>query len=129
MKERDPLKAIQNTSKWGAALRAAFPYTIPIFAGYWFLGLTYGILMNMSGFSFVWPMVMAALIYSGSVEFVAVKVLCYGCSPRMAPADDAFYSRRNLYLYATGADVVCLMPCHDPQQDRRCCNVPSPSQW
>ena len=59
-----------NTSKWAAALRAAAPYTIPIFAGYWFLGLTYGILMNVSGFSFVWPMMMAAVIYSGSVEFV-----------------------------------------------------------
>ena len=35
------------------ALRAAFPYTIPIFAGFWFLGLTYGIYMNVSGFSFV----------------------------------------------------------------------------
>ena len=64
-----------NTSKWTAALRAAAPYTIPIFAGYWLLGLTYGILMNVSGFSFVWPMMMAAVIYSGSVEFVAVKVL------------------------------------------------------
>ena len=25
------------------AFKAAFPYTIPIFAGFWFLGLTYGI--------------------------------------------------------------------------------------
>lgn len=25
------------------ALIAAFPHTIPIFAGFWFLGLTYGI--------------------------------------------------------------------------------------
>ncbi len=31
------------------ALKAAFPYTIPIFAGFWFLGLTYGIYMNVSG--------------------------------------------------------------------------------
>ena len=37
------------------ALRAAFPYTIPIFAGFWFLGLTYGIYMNVSGFSFFFP--------------------------------------------------------------------------
>ena len=34
------------------AFAAAFPYTIPIFAGFWFLGLTYGIYMNVSGFSF-----------------------------------------------------------------------------
>ena len=73
-----------NTSKWAAALRAAAPYTIPIFAGYWFLGLTYGILMNVSGFSFVWPMMMAAVIYSGSVEFVAVKVLLSSFHPLQA---------------------------------------------
>ena len=73
-----------NTSKWTAALRAAAPYTIPIFAGYWLLGLTYGILMNVSGFSFVWPMMMAAVIYSGSVEFVAVKVLLSSFHPLQA---------------------------------------------
>lgn len=57
------------------ALKAAFPYTIPIFAGYWFLGLAYGLLMNKSGFAFYWPMLMAMTIFSGSVEFVAVKML------------------------------------------------------
>ena len=37
------------------ALKCAFPYTIPIFAGFWFLGLTYGIYMNVNGFSFIYP--------------------------------------------------------------------------
>lgn len=52
------------------ALKAAFPYTIPIFAGFWFLGMTYGIYMNVSGFSFVYPMVMpppSACISSGQI--------------------------------------------------------------
>lgn len=38
------------------ALKVAFPYTLPIFAGFWFLALAYGILMNVNGFSFVYPM-------------------------------------------------------------------------
>ena len=38
------------------AFLAAFPYTIPIFAGFWFLSLTYGIYMNVSGCSFWYPM-------------------------------------------------------------------------
>lgn len=41
---------LQQT-EWFPALKAAFPHTIPIFAGFWFLGLTYGIYMNVSGFS------------------------------------------------------------------------------
>ena len=44
------------------ALKCVFPYTIPIFAGFWFWGLDYGIYMNVSGFSFVYPMVMSLLV-------------------------------------------------------------------
>ena len=41
------------------AFQAAFPYTIPVFAGFWFLTLAYGIYMNANGFSFVYPMLMS----------------------------------------------------------------------
>ncbi len=34
------------------AFKCAFPHTIPIFAGFCFLGMTYGIYMNVSGFRF-----------------------------------------------------------------------------
>jgi 4-azaleucine resistance transporter AzlC len=61
--------------RWKVALKAAFPYTLPIFAGFWFLGLAYGLLMNKSGFAFYWPMFMAMTIFSGSTEFIAVKML------------------------------------------------------
>ena len=37
------------------ALKSAFPHTLPIFAGFWFLGLAYGVYMNVSGFSFLYP--------------------------------------------------------------------------
>lgn len=64
-----------------AALKAAFPYTIPIFAGFWFLGLTYGIYMNVSGFHFVYPMLMSLTIFGGSLEFVAVEMLLGAFAP------------------------------------------------
>ena len=63
------------------ALKAAFPYTIPIFAGFWFLGLAYGIYMNTAGFSFVYPMLMSFLIFGGSLEFVAVEMLLSPFAP------------------------------------------------
>ena len=63
------------------ALKAAFPHTIPIFAGFWFLGMAYGIYMNASGFSFVYPMVMSAVIFGGSLEFVAVSMLLSPFAP------------------------------------------------
>lgn len=57
------------------SLKFAFPKTLPIFAGFWFLGLSYGIYMNVSGFSFVYPMLMSLTIFGGSLELVAVAML------------------------------------------------------
>ena len=63
------------------AARCAFPHTIPIFAGFWFLGITYGIYMNVSGFSFVYPLLMSLTIFGGSLEFVAVEMLLSSFAP------------------------------------------------
>ena len=71
---------MQKSLKWNA-LKAAFPYTIPIFAGFWFLALAYGIYMNVSDFSFWYPMAMSAIIYGGSLEFVAVSMLLSPFAP------------------------------------------------
>lgn len=57
------------------AFKAAWPKTIPIMAGFLFLGFSYGVYMNVSGFSFVYPMVMSAVIYGGSLEFLTVSML------------------------------------------------------
>lgn len=63
------------------ALKAALPYTFPILAGYWFLGLSYGIYMCASGFSFWYPMIMAIVIFGGSLEFIAVALLLSPFAP------------------------------------------------
>lgn len=73
--------ADSKLSAWRAALATAFPYTIPIFAGFWFLGIAYGIYMNVSGFSFWYPMLMAAIIYGGSLEFICVSMLLSPFAP------------------------------------------------
>lgn len=63
------------------AFKTAFPYTIPIFASFWFIGLAYGIYMNVSGFSFLYPMLMSLTIFGGSLEFVAVSMLLAPFAP------------------------------------------------
>ena len=79
------------------ALRAAFPYTIPIFAGFWFLGLTYGIYMNVSGFSFVYPMAMSLTIFAGSVEFITVNLLLGAFNPFQALFLTLMVNARHLF--------------------------------
>ena len=68
----------------GSAFKAAFPHTIPIFAGVWFIGLAYGIYMNVSGFSFWYPMIMSLTIFAGSMEFVAANLLLGSFDPLQA---------------------------------------------
>ena len=63
------------------ALKAAFPHTIPVMTGYLFLGISYGIYMKVSGFSFLYPMLMAITIFGGSLEFVTVSLLLSTFAP------------------------------------------------
>lgn len=79
------------------ALRAAFPHTLPIFAGFWFLGLTYGIYMNACGFSFWYPMLMSLTIFAGSMEFVAVNLLMGAFDPLQAFAMTLMINARHLF--------------------------------
>lgn len=66
------------------AMKTAFPYTIPIFAAFWFLGLSYGIYMYHLGFSAWYPSLMSLLIFAGSVEFVAGNMLLGSFDPLQA---------------------------------------------
>lgn len=106
-----------SKGKLKTALKAAFPKTIPIFAGFWFLGMTYGILMNVSGFSFIYPMLMSMSIFAGSMEFVTVSLLCAAFQPLQAfllalmiNARHLFYGISMLDKYrGTGAKKIYLI--------------------
>ena len=63
------------------AWKAAFPKTIPIMMGFLFLGMSYGLYMKVSGFSFVYPLCMSLVIFGGSLEFVTVTMLLGSFAP------------------------------------------------
>ncbi len=79
------------------SFKAAFPHTVPIFAGFWFLGLTYGVYMNASGFSFWYPMLMSLTIFAGSMEFVTVNLLMGAFNPLQAFAMTLMINARHLF--------------------------------
>lgn len=64
-----------------AALKAAFPHTIPVLTGYLVLGAAYGILMDSKGFSLLWILMASVFIYAGSMQFVSVALLAAGFDP------------------------------------------------
>lgn len=79
------------------AAKAAFPYTIPIMAGFLFLGTAYGVYMHSLGFSFVYPMLMSMTIFAGSMEFVAASMLLSSFDPLYAFAMTLMVNARHLF--------------------------------
>ena len=61
------------------------------------MGMTYGIYMNVSGFSFLYPMFMSLTIFAGSVEFVAVSLLLGAFNPLQALAMTLMINARHLF--------------------------------
>lgn len=72
---------MKNRNQIRIAFRAAFPYTIPIFAGFVFLGIAYGIYMNSLGFNAIYPILMSLIIFAGSMEFIAANLLLVAFNP------------------------------------------------
>lgn len=90
-------KSGEDRGKIKKAALCAFPYTIPIFAGFCFLGMTYGIYMNVSGFSFWYPMLMSLTIFAGSMEFVTVRLLLGAFHPLQAFVMTLMVNARHLF--------------------------------
>lgn len=79
------------------ALIAAFPHTIPVLAGFSFLGMTYGIFMSVSGFSFWYPMLISLTVFAGSMQFVTVNLLLGAFNPLQALAMTVMINARHLF--------------------------------
>lgn len=55
--------------------------SLPVLFGFMFLGIGYGLYMHNLGFSFLFPTLMAATIYGGSVEFFIANMLLQQFNP------------------------------------------------
>lgn len=66
---------MKNKATIKNAFKAAFPKTIPIMTGFLFLGAAYGIYARSAGLPIAVPIIMAAVVFAGSMEFVAVDMM------------------------------------------------------
>lgn len=79
------------------ALKAAFPHALPVMTGYAFLSVTYGIYMHELGFSFIYPLLMALTVYTGSVEFLLGNLLLGSFNPLQTFLMALMVSARHLF--------------------------------
>lgn len=80
-----------------AALRAAFPVSIPVLAGYIFLGTAYGVLMAKIGYGPVWTAVFSVMILGGTIQFISTGLLVLDYSPVNAFVISVLINARHLF--------------------------------
>lgn len=62
------------------AFKAAFPLTLPVMAGYIFLGIGFGVLLQSKGYNFLWALGMSVTMYAGVMQYAAVNLLASGAT-------------------------------------------------
>ena len=79
------------------AFQAALPYSLPICIGFLFMSISYGFLMRSKGFPAIYPIVMSACIFAGSMEFVTIELLLSTFNPLHAFILTLMVNARHLF--------------------------------
>lgn len=61
-------------------IKKAFTATIPVMTGYLVLAIGFGILLKTKGYGLGWAIAMSGFIYAGSMQYLAIDLLCGGAS-------------------------------------------------
>ena len=62
------------------AVVRAFPYTIPVLAGYLFIGAAFGVMFADQGYNVLWAILMSVVVYAGSGQYLATNFFVPGMS-------------------------------------------------
>ncbi|MBS7577040.1 MULTISPECIES: AzlC family ABC transporter permease [unclassified Enterococcus] len=89
--------AKNQKSEIKAAFLAAFPDTIPILTGFLGLGMAFGILMQTKGYGPIWSVLMSAIAFCGSMQFVAITLLTTTFNPIQAFLLSLMVNARHLF--------------------------------
>jgi 4-azaleucine resistance transporter AzlC len=79
------------------AFAAAFPKTIPVLTGFLVLGMAYGVLMQTKGYGPIWSLLMSAIAFCGSMQFVAITLLTTVFDPVQAFLMSLMVNARHLF--------------------------------
>ncbi|MEG0077223.1 AzlC family ABC transporter permease [Anaerorhabdus sp.] len=79
------------------AFKTAFPHTIPVLTGFLILGIAYGVLMNSKGYPVIYSVLMSAIAFCGSMQFVAITLLTTVFNPVEAFLLSIMVNARHLF--------------------------------
>ena len=88
-----------------SAVRAAFLDTVPVMAGYLFLGFGFGIVLYQSGYGVLWALAMSLFIYAGSMQYLTVSLLSGGAGLLTAAMTTLLVNARHLFYGISMVDT------------------------
>lgn len=91
---------MQNHSKkteFKKAFLTALPHTIPVLTGFLILGMAYGVLMQAKGYGVIWAVLMSAIAFCGSMQYVAITLLTTAFQPVQAFIMSFMVNARHLF--------------------------------
>lgn len=62
-------------------MKKTFPRTLPVLAGYLFLGVAYGVALKEKGFGPEWALLISVTVYAGSMQFAMLGALTQPFAP------------------------------------------------
>lgn len=78
-------------------VKTCFIHTLPVMAGYLFLGTGFGMLLHAKGYGILYSAAMSIFIYAGSMQYLAVDLLTGGASLITAAITTLMVNARHLF--------------------------------
>ena len=78
-------------------VKKAFTATIPVMTGYLVLAIGFGILLKTKGYGVGWSLAMSGFIYAGSMQYLAIDLLCGGASLITTAVTTLMVNARHLF--------------------------------
>ncbi len=78
-------------------LKKAFTDTVPVMTGYLILGMGFGVLFSEKGYGLLWSLAASALIFAGSMQYVAIDLIAGGAGLITAALTTLMVNARHLF--------------------------------
>ena len=86
-----------NRKRRTSIIYKAIKDTLPVMTGYLVLGIGFGILLSTKGYGVIWAFLMGILIYSGTMQFVAIDLITAPVSLTATALTALMVSARHLF--------------------------------
>ena len=78
-------------------MKRVFPRTIPVLAGYVFLGIAFGVTLKEHGYGLPWALLMSVVIYAGSMQFAIITPMTQPFAPVTVALMTLLVNARHLF--------------------------------